>query len=194
MKLDEHYWTSRYADNQIQWDAGGVTTPLKDYFDQLEDKSIKVLVPGGGNGHEVEYLFKEGFTNIFLVDISKLPLDNFAKRNPGFPINNLLHADFFEHGGKYDLIVEQTFFSAIDPALRDDYAKKVHSLLKEGGKLVGVLFNEPLFKDHPPFGGNKKEYEGHFIPYFNFKHFDIAYNSIKPRAGRELFICLEKIG
>ncbi|MFN7690843.1 MAG: SAM-dependent methyltransferase, partial [Bacteroidota bacterium] len=64
--------------------------------------------------------------------------------------------------------------------------------LKPTGKLIGLLFNIPLNTEHPPFGGNKNEYENQFSPYFNFKYFDLCYNSIKPRANNELFIVLEK--
>ena len=73
-----------------------------------------------------------------------------------------------------------------------DYSRKMFELLKPGGKLVGLLFNDALNTDKPPFGGNKEEYEKYFKPYFELKVFDTAYNSIKPRAGRELFINLVK--
>lgn len=192
MELDEKYWSARYADNQVQWDVGNITTPLKCYFDQLKDKSLKILIPGAGNAYEAEYLFANGFEQVYIADLSKLPLDNFVQRNSGFPAKNLLHHDFFDLKGEYDLIVEQTFFCALDPNLRADYARQMHNLLREGGKLVGLLFNDLLYKDHPPFGGTKSEYEGYFKPYFNFKYFDVAYNSVAPRKGREFFICMEK--
>jgi thiopurine S-methyltransferase len=64
----------------------------------------------------------------------------------------------------------------------------MHSLLKPGGKLAGLLFNDPLNTDHPPFGGNKEAYKNYFNPYFHFKVFETCYNSIKPRKDRELFI------
>lgn len=33
--------------------------PLKVYFDQLTNKDLKILIPGGGNSHEAEYLLKK---------------------------------------------------------------------------------------------------------------------------------------
>ena len=42
-------------------------------------------------------------------------------------------------------------------------------LLKDNGKLVGRLFNTPLYQDHPPFGGNKNEYIEYFEPYYTTK-------------------------
>ena len=34
-KLDQQYWTNRYHNHETAWDAGRITTPLKDYFDTL---------------------------------------------------------------------------------------------------------------------------------------------------------------
>jgi hypothetical protein len=68
----------------------------------------------------------------------------------------------------------------------------MHKLLAENGKLVGLLFNHKFPHDHPPYGGTPEEYVKLFRPYFDFKTFDIAYNSIKPRKDRELFINLVK--
>lgn len=190
MDLNEKYWTNRYSEGQTGWDAGSVTTPLKTYFDQLTDKDMRILIPGCGNAHEAEYLFHHGFANVFLADISNVPLDDFSRRVVGFPEDHLLHMDFFELESEFDLIIEQTFFCALDPAMRIAYAGKVNQLLKSNGKLVGVLFDDPLNTDHPPFGGNKEEYKQLFGQYFNFNVFEACYNSIEPRKGRELFINL----
>jgi hypothetical protein len=54
------------------------------------------------------------------------------------------------------------------------------------------LWAVPLNDDHPPFGGSKKEYLDYFEPYFNLLTFELAYNSIQPRAERELFLIAEK--
>ncbi|HRG58107.1 MAG TPA: methyltransferase [Bacteroidia bacterium] len=190
--IDKNYWEKRWENKETGWDTGAVTTPLKTYFDQLIQKEIKILIPGCGNAYEAEYLFLEGFKNTYIIDIAAQALESFSKRVPNFPKTNLICDDFFNHQNQYDLIIEQTFFCALDPKQRDAYIKKMHELLKPNGKLVGLLFNIPLNTEHPPFGGNKIEYEKQFSPYFNFKHFDVCYNSIKPRENNELFIVLEK--
>jgi thiopurine S-methyltransferase len=111
---------------------------------------------------------------------------------PNFPNSQLIHQDFFAFQGTFDLIIEQTFFCALDPSLRKEYAKKMHSLLKSNGKLVGLLFDFPLAEEGPPFGGSKEEYLSYFKPYFSIEILESSYNSIPPRAGRELFIKLIK--
>ncbi|UII24114.1 methyltransferase [Fulvivirga ligni] len=192
MCLDENYWSGRYQSHDTPWDVAQITTPLKEYFDQLEDKSLKIMIPGAGYGHEVAYLYANGFTNVFMADISKAPLEDFEKRNPDFPSHQLLHVDFFQHEDKYDLIIEQTFFCALDPSLRQRYADQCHKLLKPGGKVVGLLFHGE-FSTNPPYGGTMEEYLEHFQA-FDKQVFEPCYNSIPARAGRELFFSIVKSG
>lgn len=185
--MDKEYWNRKYSENRLKWDIGYVSTPLKEYVDQVTNKQIRVLVPGAGNGYEAEYMHLTGFPFVFVLEISPAAIGNFRKRVPGFPADHIIEENFFVHDGKYDLIIEQTFFSSIIRKKRRDYAKKMHDLLNTGGKLVGLLFNHEFEGTEPPFGGTKAEYETLFSPYFSLDILEIAYNSIKPRKGRELF-------
>lgn len=190
--IDKNYWDSRYKSNETGWDIGFVSTPIKEYLDQLEDQSTNILIPGCGSAWEAEYCFQNGFLNTHVIDISEQAVNKFQNRVPEFPKDKIYNADFFTHDKQYDLIIEQTFFCALPPNMRKDYVKKMYDLLKPNGKLVGLLFNIELFKDHPPFGGNQKEYLELFSPYFHIKTMDVAHNSIPPRANNELFMILEK--
>lgn len=192
MKLNKEYWETRYTNNETGWDAGSITTPLKEYIDQITDKSIKILIPGAGNSYEFEYLINDGFSNVFVLDIVKAPLENIKKRVPHCNENHLLYEDFFSHNETYDLIIEQTFFCALNPELREQYVQKVKSLLNENGKLAGLLFQFPLTEVGPPFGGSKEEYLGLFQNDFTIKTLETAHNSIKPRQGNELFFIFTK--
>ena len=192
MDLSANAWDSRYKNDDIGWDLGEVSTPLKTYFDQLENKDLKILIPGGGNAHEAEYLFKNGFKNVFVIDLSKTAIDNIQHRIPDFPASQLILGDFFDLENEFDLILEQTFLCALNPNLREKYASKMHQLLKPKGKLVGVMFNVPLNNDRPPFGGNKKEYLSYFEPHFKILKMEACKNSFGNRKGRELFVILIK--
>lgn len=189
---NEQYWTDRYHQGATQWDAGAVTRPLKEYFDQLINKRLNILIPGAGNAYEAEYLFRLGFDNVWVTDISKVPLNNLKSRVPEWPEERLIPGNFFDMEGRFDLIIEQTFFCALHPSERQAYALKCFELLNKNGKLVGVLFEDKLFDDHPPYGGFREDYRPIFEPYFDFDVFERCYNSIKPRQGRELFINLVK--
>lgn len=192
MKLNSAYWEKRYKNKETGWDVGEISTPLKDYIDQINDKSIKVLIPGGGNSYEFEYLLKKGFKNVFVLDFAQTPLDNIKNRVSGCNSNQLIKSDFFEHENEYDLILEQTFFCALEPALRKNYVRKMKSLLKPNGKLVGLLFQFPLTETGPPFGGSKDEYLTLFQSDFHVNKLETAHNSIKPRLGNELFFIFTK--
>jgi thiopurine S-methyltransferase len=189
--LSTEYWSERYKQNETAWDLGQISPPIKEYIDQLTNKELKILIPGCGLGHEGEYLFRIGFNNVFLLDLTAEPLLDFKKRNPEFPQKQLVIGDFFEHVGKYDLIIEQTLFCALNPSLRSQYAEKTAELLCENGKLVGLLFNRD-FVGGPPFGGNKEEYLGYFQNHFSTVEMNECKNSIAPRQGTELFINLVK--
>ena len=196
--LDAAYWQQRYAAGRDGWDAGAPTPPLRAYFDQLDPAAPRrVLVPGAGRGYEAEYLHRAGCRQVFVADFAPEALGALAARVPDFPAAHLLAADFFglSNDPPYDLIVEQTFFCALAPALRSAYARQCARLLRPGGTLVGLLFDTAFAgATEPPFGGTAAEYRAYFAPYFAFRHFAPATNSLRPRQGKELFICLKKNG
>ncbi|MGG7033580.1 MAG: methyltransferase domain-containing protein [Flavobacterium sp.] len=192
LKLNNEYWENRYKNNETGWDVGAISTPIKEYIDQLEDKSLKILIPGAGNGYEFEYLINKGFSNSQVVDFADTPLQNIKNRIPDLKDKQLICSDFFELEGQYDLILEQTFFCALDPQLRTKYVEKMKSLLKPGGKIAGLLFQFPLTEVGPPFGGSANEYIELFSDDFNIKILETANNSILPRKGNELFFIFIK--
>lgn len=186
--LGDQFWTNKYENNQVGWDVGYVSTPLKTYFDQIESRDLRILIPGAGNAYEAEYLWNNDFKNVYVADVSELPLANLKNRVPSFPQSQLLHMDFFQLEGEFDLIVEQTFFCALDPQFRTNYVKKMKSLIASGGRLVGLMFNIPLNTDRPPFGGNESDYRNLFSNDFEIDVMETAHNSIPQRAGNELFV------
>ena len=192
MELNDQFWENRYQENNTGWDIGYASTPIVEYLNSLKNKELKILIPGCGNGHEAEWAHKNGFSNVHILDFAASAIENFKKRYPEFNTEHLHKEDFFDHQDKYDLIIEQTFFCAIDPALRARYAQKMHQLLNDNGLLVGLLF-DTSFPAGPPFGGNKEEYDAYFSPLFEYLRFEKCNNSIPPRSGKELFIELKKI-
>jgi SAM-dependent methyltransferase len=187
--LNADYWSNRYQSNEIGWDIGEVSTPLKAYFDQLKDKSIRILIPGCGNAYEAKYLIQNGFTNISVLDFATEPLEKLKNEIGENDHIHFYNEDFFEHQGEYDLIIEQTFFCAINPSERLRYAQKIKELLAPKGKLVGLLFNRE-FQGGPPFWGDEKEYYSYFEKFFENIKIEPCYNSIKPRLDSEVFIVI----
>lgn len=184
MAYDKGYWEEHYETGHTPWDIGTVSTPLKEYIDQLEDKQLRILIPGCGRGHEAVYLAEQGFENVTVIDLVDAAFTELRAKAPSV---RCVTGDFFAHEGTYDRILEQTLFCAIDPSMRDAYMAKAASLLAPGGKLVGVLFNRE-FEGGPPFGGSKDEYAGYLEKYFSEFSLEACYNSIAPRMGSEVFV------
>lgn len=194
MNLNKNFWENRYNSGETGWDIGYAAPALTTYIDQLRNKDLQILVPGAGRGHEVVHLWNTGFKNLTVVDIAQQPLVSLKEQIPEFPDSSLIQMDFFDwNGGPFDLILEHTFFCALDPELRTAYVQKMWDLLKFGGKLAGLLFDFPLSESGPPFGGSADEYVGLFEGKFRIQTLEQAINSIAPRAGRELFFIFEKI-
>ena len=184
--MDASYWSQRYQNQRTGWDLGEVSPPLVEIFKEIE-KDSEILIPGCGNAYEAEYLFNSGYKNVYIIDVAKEPLEAFKKRNLSFPDHQIIQGDFFEHMGTYDFIVEQTFFCAIEPSLRTKYVKKMHQLLKQEGKLLGVLFNRE-FDGGPPYGGRKEDYKTLFSAVFRKVKIQDSLKSIQPRLGAEVII------
>jgi len=186
--MDHNYWDARWEKQETGWDIGYPSPAITKYMDGIADKNTAILIPGCGNAYEAEYLLKQGFTNITLIDIAPLAVENLKKKFEGQSAISILCEDFFEHKGSYDLVIEQTFFSAIPPFKRKDYVAKMHELLKENGRIVGLLFDKQFNNPFPPFGGCPCEYRPIFENHFEIKTMEECYNSIEPRKGSEVFI------
>lgn len=190
--LDKNYWEERWENQSTGWDIGYSSPAIEDYILQYPNKGASILIPGCGNAYEVEFLWNQGFRRIIVLDISPTAVEILQKKYQDMEGVSVICEDFFNHQGKYDLIIEQTFFCALRPELRPQYVEKMHELLDEGGRIVGLLFNRNFEKDGPPFGGSVLEYQSLFNDDFDIQKMDECYNSIPSRKGSEIFINLKK--
>lgn len=191
-KLDQNYWDNRWKSGETGWDIGFASNPICEYMRQYKNKTAKILIPGCGNAWEAEFLVSHGFTNIHLLDISPVACEALRNRFKNCEQINIHCGNFFKWDEPFDLMLEQTFFCALDPKDRKLYAEQAYHLLKAGGKLAGLLFASEFDKEGPPFGGTAIEYKKLFDPLFNIRIMENCYNSIEPRKGNELFFILEK--
>jgi SAM-dependent methyltransferase len=191
--LSQDYWNNRYEAEETGWDLRTISPPLKTYIDQLTNKNLRILIPGCGSGYEAEYLLKQGFQDVTVIDFAPLVVEKMKSNMSEYHNIKIICTDFFTHIGKYDLILEQTFFCALDPSLRTKYVQKMNELLAKNRTLVGLLFGVQ-FPNNPPFGGSKGEYLGLFSDHFKINVLEPCYNSIKPRQGSELFFNFSKNG
>jgi len=187
--LDANFWNQRYIEKTTGWDLGSASPSIVNYFKEVLNKELQILIPGCGNAYEAEALLDLGFENITLIDIAPKLVSSLQERYKNRSINVVL-GDFFELKGSFDVIVEQTFFCALDPELRTKYVNHMHSLLKPKGKIVGLMFNAE-FEGGPPFSGNRAEYEELFSPLFSINIQECT-TSVEPRMGNELWVEFEK--
>jgi SAM-dependent methyltransferase len=189
---DKDFWENRWQKGETGWDLHGVSPAIKKYIDTLADKTLRILIPGCGNAYEAEYLLQQGFTHITVIDIAPSLTDALINKNKAAVEAGTLTVicgDFFAHQGQYDVIIEQTFFCAISPTLREAYAQHMNKLLAPKGKLVGLLFNT-AFAGGPPFGGDIEEYFDYFEKHFGQVSMEPCEDSIAPRAGKEVWITI----
>jgi methyl halide transferase len=194
--LDKNYWKNRWQTESTPWDAGEATTPIREFVDYLveknTDRNLRILIPGAGSGHEAIYFYRHDFYNITVCDWAEEAIEKLKKQLPELKKSQLIVGDFFDLTGTFDIIIEQTFFCAIDPTLRPKYAQKCFELLDTEGSIYGVLFNQNFPFQGPPFGGTVEEYRYYFEPYFEIHSLNECKNSIKPRMGTELWISFKK--
>jgi len=191
--LDQNFWNQRWKNQQTGWDIGYASTPIVTFMEKYPNKDARILIPGCGNAYEAAYLLENGFMNLTLIDIAPIAIQNVKEKFKNNPQINIVHGDFFEHKGEYDLLIEQTFFCALEPKLRSDYVSQASSLLADGGEIMGLLFGKEFENQGPPFGGSIDEYNLLFDKLFVIEIMEPCYNSIAPREGSELFIKLRKI-
>ena len=191
--LDQNFWNQRWKNQQTGWDIGYASTPIVTFMEKYPNKDARILIPGCGNAYEAAYLLENGFTNLTLIDIAPIAIQNVKEKFKNYPQINIVHGDFFEHKGEYDLLIEQTFFCALEPKLRSDYVRQASSLLADGGEIMGLLFGKEFENQGPPFGGSIDGYKLLFDKLFVIEVMEPCYNSIAPREGSELFIKLRRI-
>lgn len=188
----KEYWNTRWINNQTGWDIKYASPALIEIIKKYP-KDAGILIPGCGNAYEAEYLIQNNYNNITLIDISEELCNHLISKFSNYQNKpRIICADFFEHKGKYDLILEQTFFCAISPELRQNWCMQMNSLLKTNGKVEGVLFNTTFDKEGPPYGGSQFEYEQLFSKHFSKVQFRDCLLSIPQRKGTEIEFILEK--
>lgn len=190
--LDKYYWDERYSSHQTGWDLGAPSPALVDFFENENNKELRILIPGCGNAYEAKYLIQSGFNDITLLDFAPTLVGILQQNFATFDEIQVIEADFFRFQGQFDLIIEQTFFCAQQKSQRTNYVAKMHELLVPGGLLIGLLFDRE-FEQGPPFGGSTEEYHKLFSEgNLEVLHMEKTALSVEPRMGTEVFFKVRK--
>lgn len=190
------FWEDIYLENDTGWDLKGVTP----FFDSISNELIqgKVCILGCGRGYDAIMFAEKGF-DVTAVDFAPTPISELNKLAiQKSVIITTVQDDIFSLVEKFpdtfDYVIEQTCFCAIDPNRRKEYEILVRTILKPGGKLVGLWF--PLDKSQeeggPPFGTTIYEVKSIFNSGWKIEKENFPSQSVEPRKGREKLIIFKK--
>lgn len=185
------FWDNLYKTNSVGWD---LKTPTPAFLDLLKSDYFKekkrLLITGCGYGYDAVAAAKNNF-DVTAIDFSETAIQ-FAEslaRKENVKVNFLIK-DFFlldeNHLQSYEIIFDYVTFCAIDPARREEYAKKIFQLLKPKGIFAIILFPIEKRIGGPPFAIDVDEATKLFSGKFELIISTDKINSIKPRKGREL--------
>lgn len=143
------------------FDVGGVSGALASYLKRTPrpPANSTALVPGCGRAYDALALARHGFDRVVAVDIAptavraaqaflEIHADGYDEGGPyyvqiegtRFTKIEVYEVDFFEGREQFDFIWDCTFLCALDPALREAWARKQRDMLAEGGTLLTCVF------------------------------------------------------
>ena len=102
-------------------------------------------MPGCGRAYDALALASHGFDEVVALDLAPTAVEaatDFLSRSGDAAAVKVhcIAGDFFEHSGQYDFIWDCTFLCALDPTVRERWAKQHASLLAPGGVLASCVF------------------------------------------------------
>ena len=194
-----NFWDKKYILNESSWDIGYPTPIFVNWFNNNNNnnKKKKILIPGCGKGHDAFFLANKGH-DVYALDFSIEAVKIMERRAKLENISiNILNQSIFDmenYYGKFDIILEYTFFCAINPEKRLKYIETAYNLLVNNGLFLGILLpiKKALNEGGPPFGVDVFEAIKMFEKYFELIKCSYSELSIPPRAGNEKFIHMKK--
>lgn len=179
------YWQGRFENQDTPWQLASPSTVLIEGIQELESlgfvvRGKRVLAPGCGRGMDAVELARHG-AHVLAIDWSPLAVEDLratwkAVEGGVDGTLDIVTGDFFAlNPSPVDLVIEHTFFCAIDISLRPQYVQQMAQWLNLGGFLVGNFFvlgevevnalaNRSLSSqgDGPPFASTEAELRGLF--------------------------------
>ena len=188
-------WEHHYKTNDLGWDLGRVAPPFARLWKERMVSPCKAIIPGCGRGHEAIFLAEHGF-QITAVDFAQGAVTSLKKSlEKKNLLGQVLCQDFFEldlcFNNKFDLMLENTFFCAIKPSMRQKYVLTAGRILRPGALFIG-LFYETDKEGGPPFNTKKSDIEEYFSERFKVEILDKSLYSAEQRLGKEWLAIFKK--
>jgi SAM-dependent methyltransferase len=194
------FWQSLYEQGRTGWDLGGPTPVFKRVVAGQWLDPGRMIVIGAGRGYDARLFSRQGF-QVTAVDFAPSAIRALQENNDHRAPLAVVSADIFDLPsilfGKFDYVLEYTFYCAIYPQRRETYASVVERLLKPGGRFVGLAFpldetqNDP--RGGPPFPVDADELVRNLGKHgLQLKHRERPHDSVRGRLGREELLILQK--
>ncbi|KAM3270442.1 putative thiol methyltransferase 2 isoform X2 [Capsicum chacoense] len=183
-------WDKCWEKGVTPWDLGQPTPILVHLHQTGTLPKGRALVPGCGSGHDVAAIAcPERF--VVGLDVSENAIKQATKwfsSSKSAENFSFLEADFFiwRPTQLFDLIFDYTFFCAIEPEMRPQWASRIRDLLKPDGELFTLIFPISDHEGGPPYKVSVSDYEEVLHP-MGFRAELIVENhlAIPPRRGKE---------
>jgi SAM-dependent methyltransferase len=154
------FWQERFAAGNLPWDRGGPNPQLSAWLAAGElAPGSRIIVPGCGQGWEVDALAAAGMTVTALdytpgaIAMCRARLEQ-SHHRAELVEANVLH---WQPTAPVDAVFEQTCLCALHPDYWTHYAAQLHGWLKPGGKLLALFMQLPAagsaegFVQGPPY-------------------------------------------
>nr|CAN68137.1 hypothetical protein VITISV_035654 [Vitis vinifera] len=174
-------WEEKWQQGLTPWDLGKATPIIEHLHQAGALPNGRTLIPGCGRGYDVVAIAcPERF--VVGLDISDSAIKK-AKESSSSSWNAshfiFLKADFFTWNPTelFDLIIDYTFFCAIEPDMRPAWASRMQQLLKPDGELLTLMFPISDHTGGPPYKVSIADYEKVLHP-MRFKAVSIVDNEM----------------
>jgi hypothetical protein len=145
-------WEGRFRDGTTRWERPALHPAFVEWQKSGELAPCRILVPGAGRSTEPLALADAGF-DVTVVDASPTAVATQRARLERMHLQVRVDlADLFtwQPLAPFDAVYDQACLCALPPALWPDYAARLRSWLRPGGRLF-ILFMQTGKPDGPPF-------------------------------------------
>ncbi|MDH5526267.1 MAG: TPMT family class I SAM-dependent methyltransferase [Nitrospirota bacterium] len=187
-ELGPEFWNGRYLTNETGWDLGQPSPPFVALHEAGRIVPCDVVIPGCGTGWEVAWLAARGY-RVTGIDFAPEALARTRARLDAEGADaELVSANLLAPPeslwGRFDLLLEQTCFCAIDPIRRGDYVTAAWRMLRPGGRLLALFYAHGK-PGGPPYHTDPEEVAGCFGERFELHTLELTRHSHERRQGEE---------
>ncbi|XP_065860848.1 probable thiol methyltransferase 2 isoform X2 [Euphorbia lathyris] len=180
-------WERSWEQGLTPWDLGKPTPILLHLHRTCDLPKGRALIPGCGSGYDVVAIAspERHVTGLDISDKAIEKAEELSSSLSNAKFFTFLKADFFSWSPPqlFDLIFDYTFFCAIEPEMRTEWALRIPDLLKPDGELITLIFPIDDHVGGPPYKVSVSDYEEVLCP-IGFKIVSLVDNELAVSARK----------